>query len=194
MRAVLARGVYLVIAGLLLGAIVHLVSVLALPSLASQTVDTRLALLAPRHTVTLLPAAAPGASLLGFRDPAVARAVCRFDLSDGPVRVAGPVPDGFMSLAFHTPTANVFYALTDRSATRGTLDMVVVTQDQLEDLQSEDPEDEPVRELRIVSPTTTGFVSLRALALEPSQMTAAEEALRKVRCGPDDREDKALAP
>ncbi len=194
MRKVIGRTVYLLLAGLILGGIVHLVSMLALPSLAAQNADTRLARFAPRHVVTLLPAAGPGTGDLLFRDPAMALAVCRFDLSDGPVRVAGSTPDGFMSVAFHTTSGGVFYAVTDRSATRGVLDILLLTPEQLEEVQSEDPEDEPVRELRIVSPEATGIVSLRALAMEPSQMADAEEALKRVRCGPEDRDEKALAP
>ena len=194
MRRIAARATYLVLAGLILGGIVHLVSMLALPSLAGQNADSRLAATVRRHAVTVLPAAGTEAGPLPFRDPATALAVCRFDLAEGPVRVAGPVPDGFMSAAFHLPTGGVFYALTDRSATRGTLDILVVTQEQLEDLQANDPEDEPVRELRIVAPQATGIVTLRALALEPSQMSEAEDALRKVRCGPEDKDEKALTP
>lgn len=194
MRRLAGRIVYLILAGLILGGIVHLVSMLALPSLAAQNADTRLAAFVPRHAVTLLPAAGPGTGDLPFRDPAVALAVCRFDLADGPVRVSGTTPDGFMSAAFHTTRGGVFYAVTDRSATRGLLDILLLTAEQLEEVQAEDPEDEPVRELRIVAPETTGIVSLRALALEPSQMADAEEALKRVRCGPEESQEKALAP
>lgn len=181
----LGHVVLVVIAGLLLGGIVHLVSVLALPSLATRNADTRLAALADRHQVAVLPAATAEAGIVPFRDPATAMAICRFDLSGGPVRVKATPGDAFMAIAFHTPTGGVFYALTDRSAARGALEALVVTQAQLDTLQASDPEDEPVRELRLVSPRKTGFVSFRTLALEPGLYADAESLLKTARCAPE---------
>jgi uncharacterized membrane protein len=179
----LGRVVFVLVAGLLLAGIVHLGSVLAIPGLTSPNTDDRLAPLASLHAMTLLPRAEPGAAALPFRDPAAAMAVCRFDLSRHPVRVEAAPAGAFMSFAFYTPTGGVFYAITDRSATRGKIEIVLVTQAQLEELQASDPEDEPVSELRLVSPRATGFVTVRTLALEPGLLDDAEARLRTARCG-----------
>jgi uncharacterized membrane protein len=181
----LARALVVVLAGLLLGGIVHLGSVLALPSLATRNADTRLAVLADRHQVSLVPAGSAAAQAIPFQDPAAALAICRFDLSAGPVRVKATPGDAFMSIAFHTPTGGVFYALTDRSATKGSMEALIVTQAQLDALQANDPEDEPVRELRLVSPRRTGFVTYRSLALEPGLREEAEALLGTARCSPE---------
>lgn len=179
------RILLIVTLGLMLGGIVHLTTVLALPRLASRNADTRLAALADRHEVVVAPQTGDAAQLIPFRDPATALAICRFDLSTGPVRVKATPGDSFMAIAFHAPTGGVFYALTDRSAARGAMDALVVTQAQLEALQATDPEDEPVRELRLVSPQRTGFVTFRTLALEPGQSGEAEALLRTARCAPE---------
>ena len=53
-------------------------------------------------------------------DPAVASAVLSFRPANGPVRVRAPLGRaGFASLSFHTRRGAVFYALTDRAATKG---------------------------------------------------------------------------
>ena len=179
---------YLAVLGVVLGAIVHLTSMLAVPALAARDADARLAALAPRHVLTLLPPPDdPAGNGLDIpeRDPAAVMAVCRFDVTSAPVRLRAMAGDTFLSLAFHSPGKGVFYALTDRSAARGQIDVVVVTQRQLEVLQAGDPEDEPIRELRLLAPSPTGFVSIRALALEPGQMADAEAAVRAVQCGPE---------
>lgn len=185
MRSLTERLALIGVAGLLLGAIVHLGSVLALPRLAPQTADSRLAALAPRHEVVVLPRAADGQQAVPFRDPAAALAICRFDLSSGPVRVRAMPGDDFMAIAFHTPTGGVFYALTDRSAAKGALEALIVTAGQLDALQAQDPEDEPVRELRLVSPRSTGFVTFRTLALQPGLLPDAEALLKTARCAPE---------
>jgi uncharacterized membrane protein len=71
------RLLFTIIAGVLLGAIVHLVSVLALPRIASQDAYSRLTPTAKLNTVTLLPPADPSYTLMPFMDPAFAVAVCR---------------------------------------------------------------------------------------------------------------------
>ncbi len=179
---------YLAVLGLVLGAIVHLASMLAVPALAARDADARLAALAPRHVLTVLPPPGDPASNgldIPERDPAAVMAVCRFDVTSAPLRLRAAASDTFLSLAFHSPGKGVFYALTDRSAARGQIDVIVVTQRQLEALQAGDPEDEPVRELRLLAPSPTGFVSIRALALEPGQMAEAEATVRAVQCGPE---------
>lgn len=192
MKLRLGPALYVLAVGLVLGGIVHLASIMAVPAFASPNADDRLAVFAPRHQVALLPRPQPGTGL-PHRDPSVALGVCRYDLAAGPLRVRVAAPDGLMSLAFYKPTGGVFYALTDRSAVRGVLDLLVVTPGQLEELVAGDPEDEPVRELRLVSPGPQGFVTLRALAALPSQLPEAEASIRAATCVPEPLETGAVA-
>lgn len=180
--------------GLVLGGIVHLGAVLAIPALTRPNADERLATLAPRHVMTPLPTPEPGSTSLPHRDPAAVVAVCRYDLSAGPLRLRATPGDAFMSFAFYTPSGGVFYAMTDRSALRGVIDLLVVTQQQLERLEEGDPEDEPVRELRLVSPGPAGFVTVRALALEPGLQPEAEARVRAATCATEPLDTAAVSP
>ncbi|HEU4805171.1 MAG TPA: DUF1254 domain-containing protein, partial [Nitrobacter sp.] len=75
------RVLFAIVGGILLGGVVHLVSVLALPRIASQDAYSRLTAMTTLNAVTPLPHADPDHSPMPFMDPAFAVAICRYDLS-----------------------------------------------------------------------------------------------------------------
>ena len=89
------RLLFTIIAGVLLGGIVHLVAVLALPRIATQDAYSRLTPMTKLNAVTPLPATEPGNTPMPFMDPAFAVAVCRYDLSDGPIKLTVPVSQAY---------------------------------------------------------------------------------------------------
>ncbi len=172
-----------VLATLLLAGGVHLGSVLLLPRIAPADSFARMAALAPVNTLKLLPAARPGQTLTVFRDPALAEAVCPYDLDQGPLRLSGVVSkDRFVSASFHDRRGVVFYAVTDQAATRGRVSALIVTQDQLDAIKAQESDDEPVQELRVVSPSRRGFVVVRALSSSASHYAEAEDELAAFKC------------
>ena len=68
---------------LLLGGIVHLATVLLLPSLASQDAYARVSAIAPVNAIIPVPPPTPENEVMPFMDPAFAISVCRYDLSRG---------------------------------------------------------------------------------------------------------------
>ena len=178
----LGRFVLATICGVMLGGVVHLTAVLAMPWLAEQDAFSRLrgSVSADRSEIV----SAPGqqATWLPFPDPNVALATCAYTLDEGPVRVSARTGSLFQSLSLHGRGGGVFFAITDRAAIRGALDLVVMTRRQLDEaLASEDP-DEPSRDVRIISPTREGLIVVRALAAFPSQREEATDAARSVSC------------
>jgi uncharacterized membrane protein len=167
----------------MVAALTHIVAVLIIPLYASHDAFARLSPLGPINATVVLPQPAPEARLIPYGDPTVASAFCRFDLSAGPLRVKAPADSsGFASLSFHTRLGSIFYAITDKAATRGMLEALVLTEDQLRVLAAKDDEDTPVLELRIVSPAKTGFVMMRSLSEQPSLYPRAESAVRAMTC------------
>ena len=134
------RLLFTIIAGVLLGGVVHLVSVLALPRIASQDAYSRLTPITKLNTVTPLPLADPGNTLMPFMDPAFATAICRYDLSGGPIKLAVPVTQSYTSVSFYTRSDVAYYAINDRSAGKKVIELNLMTEDQHADL----PEDEDV--------------------------------------------------
>jgi uncharacterized membrane protein len=175
------RLLFTIIAGVLLGGVVHLVSVLALPRIASQDAYSRLASMTKLNAVTPLPLAEPGNTLMPFMDPAFATAICRYDLSGGPIKLAVPISQAYTSVSFYTRSDVAYYAINDRSAGKKVIELDLMTEAQHGDL----PEDEDITaadRLIIDSPATTGLIVLKALAAEPGLMPQAQAALAAASC------------
>jgi uncharacterized membrane protein len=170
-----------IVAGLILGGIVHLVSVLALPQIASHDAYSRLAPMTEENAVTALPPADPNSSPMPFMDSAFAMAICRYDLSAGPLKLTVPVSQAYTSVSFYTRNEIAYYAINDRSAGKKVIELDLMTEAQHNDL----PEDEEVTaadRLIIDSPSTTGLIVLKALAAEPGLMPQARASLAAANC------------
>jgi uncharacterized membrane protein len=175
------RTLFTIIAGIILGGIVHLVSVLALPRIATQDAYSRLAPVTKLNAVTALAQPEPGDARLPFMDPAFAVAICRYDLSQGPIKLAVPVSQAYTSVSFYTRNEIAYYAINDRSAGRKLIELDLMTEAQHADL----PEDEDVTaadRLIIDSPTPDGLIVLKALAPEPGLMPQAQATLAASSC------------
>jgi uncharacterized membrane protein len=170
-----------IVGGILLGGVVHLVSVLALPRIASQDAYSRLTAMTTPNAVTPLPLADPGHSPMPFMDPAFAIAVCRYDLSGGSIKLTVPVSQAYTSVSFYTRSDVAYYAINDRSAGRKVIELNLMTEAQHAEL----PEEEDVTaadRLIIDSPSTTGLIVLKALAPEPGMMAEAKASLAAAKC------------
>jgi uncharacterized membrane protein len=170
-----------IVAGLVLGGIVHLATIMALPRTATRDAYARLAAIAPMNGFTLLPAPTPEQSTVPFMDPAFATAVCRYDLVRGPVKLAVPVSQAYTSVTFYTRNDVAYYAINDRAAGRRSIELDLMTTAQRKALPQE--EDVTAADRLIVeSPTTTGLIVARAFSPEPSLLPAATASLQAAQC------------
>jgi uncharacterized membrane protein len=175
------RLLYAIALGLTLGGLVHIVSLLAVPWLAPNSAYDRLAALQADGRFAVLPDEGAVASLLPFADPAFVVAACRFDLSDGPVTVRAALPSTYGALSVHNRFGQPFYALTDRAATAGAIEVTILDADDVEAAKLEEPaEGRPA--LKIVSPTPQGFALVRLFAPAPSARLSLREAAAKASC------------
>jgi uncharacterized membrane protein len=175
------RLLFAIIGGVLLGGVVHLVSVLALPRIATQDAYSRLTPLTKLNAVTPLALATPNDAPMPLMDPAFAIAICRYDLSSGPIKLTVPVSLAYTSVSFYTRNDVAYYAINDRSAGRRLIELDLMTEAQHAEL----PEDEDVTaadRLIIDSPTATGLIVLKALAPEPGLMPQAQATLAASSC------------
>jgi uncharacterized membrane protein len=169
--------------GLLLGGIVHLATVLLLPELATQDAYSRLSPVAPVNAVVALPPPTPEKAALPFMDPAFATSVCRYDLTDGPLKFSVPVGQAYTSVSFYTRHDVAYYAINDRAAGRRVIELDLMTTDQRGEL----PGDEEVTaadRLIVESPSLTGLVLIKALAPEPGLLSVAQGTLAAAKCEP----------
>jgi uncharacterized membrane protein len=169
--------------GALLGGIVHLATIIILPRTATQDAYLRLAPSAPVNTVAAVPAPTPESAPMPFMDPAFASAVCRYDLSQGPLKLSVPVSLAYTSVSFYTRYDVAYYAINDRAAGKRVIELDLMTPDQ----HNQMPEDEEITaadRLIVDSPTLTGLIAIRALAPEPGLMSMAQSAIAAARCEP----------
>lgn len=175
------RWVLLLLGGALLGGIVHLATVIILPRTATQDAYARLTPIAPVNTVVALPIPSPEKAVMPFMDPAFASAVCRYDLSEGPLKLTVPVSPAYTSVSFYTRHDIAYYAINDRAAGRRVIELDLMTAAQHEQV----PEDEEITaadRLIVESPTLMGLIAIRAMAPEPGLMPAAQNAVAASRC------------
>ena len=175
------RWLLLLLAGVLLGGIVHLATIIMLPRTATHDAYARLEPVTPVNIAVALPAPTPQKSLMPFMDPAFAHAFCRYDLSQGPLRVSVPVSLAYTAVSFYTRRDIAYYAINDRAAGRRNIQLDLMTAEQHSDL----PEDENVTaadRLIVESPTMTGLIVFSALAPEPGMMPMAEKSVAAAKC------------
>ncbi|MGA2568274.1 MAG: DUF1254 domain-containing protein [Pseudolabrys sp.] len=175
------RWLLLALGGAVLGGIVHLATIIILPRTTTQDAYSRLQRAAPVDAVTALPAPTPQSAPMPFMDPAFASAVCRYDLSQGPLKLSVPVSLAYTSVSFYTRYDVAYYAINDRAAGRRVIELELMTTDQ----HNQMPEDEDITaadRLIVESPTLTGLIAIRALAPEPGLMPMARSAIAAAKC------------
>ena len=175
------RDLLWLLGGILLGGIVHLVTVLVLPRMATQDAYSRLVSVAPVNRVTPIPAPTPESAAMPFMDPAFAFAVCRYDLAQGPLKFSVPVSLAYTSVSFYSRSDVAYYAINDRSAGRRTIELDLMTTEQHNDL----PENEEITaadRLMSKSPTRTGLIVIKALAPEPGMLPMARATVASAQC------------
>jgi len=175
------RWALLLLGGALLGGIVHIATVIALPRTATQDAYARLTPIVPVNKVTPLPAPTADKAIMPLTDPAFASAVCRYDLSRGPIKLTVPVGPAYTSVSFYTRYDVAYYAINDRAAGRRVIDLDLMTSEQHDQM----PEEEDVTaadRLIVESPTPAGLIAIRALAPEPGLMEKAKNAIAGAKC------------
>lgn len=175
------------LAGLVLAGLVHIVVVLAIPSLSesdaltkartSETLDHAM----PVYTLATGINPAPAEAWLPIPDPSVAVGICAYNLAEGPMRVSARTGALMLSLAVHG-RRGAFYAVTDQAAVRGALDLVILTRAQYDEALANEDENDVSRDVRIVATEREGFVVVRVVAALPSQRQGANEAVQAVSC------------
>jgi len=175
------RWLLLLLGGALLGGIVHLATIIVLPRTATQDAYSRLSPIAPVNSVTTLPEPTPEKAVMPLMDPAFASAICRYDLSQGPMKLTVPVGLAYTSVSFYTNRDIAYYAINDRSAGRRAIELDLMTPAQ----RAEMPEDEEITaadRLIVESPSLTGIIAIRALAPDAGLMPMAKRTIYAARC------------
>lgn len=171
------------VGGLLLGGLIHIVVILALPLLAEETTATRLAALEARNRVLILPPVVQGEANPLRLDPELVYGLCEVDLADGPAYLSGMLPDAFWSVAIFNTAGTVTYSTTNRDGIGQTLELGIFNAAQTR-LLAQQQLDIAEGLLVVEAASDRLFVLVRLALPHEAMRTRFAERLASVRCGP----------
>ncbi|SON54871.1 hypothetical protein HDIA_1330 [Hartmannibacter diazotrophicus] len=164
---------------ILLAGVIHIIAILALPSLAPATAYARLATLAPDGGPVILARKGPLAPDL---DPSFVHALCPFDASNGPVAIRGRMPGSFWFLSLVDQSGRPSESLSSRTMDLGDIDLVIAGEGEIDRLRS--AETPPVAGRLYLTPATAkGIILFRAFAESDREREQARLALQGLSCG-----------
>ncbi|MGE0765047.1 MAG: DUF1254 domain-containing protein [Hyphomicrobiaceae bacterium] len=102
---------YVALLALVVGGILHIVATMVVPQFAKAGAFERLTRVLPVNRMRILPPIDATTQPLPYIGPDVRLAVCRFDVSDGPVALKVSLPDRGWTLALYTEWGDNFYVL-----------------------------------------------------------------------------------
>ena len=171
-----------ILAGLVLGGIIHIVVILLLPALSATAAWDRISALGPADGTRVLAAVAAGEPNPLRLDPELTYAVCRLDLRKGPGTVAGNLPQAFWSVAVYGRNGTVVYSTTNRDSTSNLLDLGLFNAAQTR-LLAEQKLDVAEGLLIVEAQEDDLMVVVRLAPPHPAMRARYEAALGGLRCG-----------
>src|ERR1700712_3824405 len=174
------RIVFAVLTGLFGAALLHLVIILSLPHYSDRDAYTRVEDEGEENHFYILADKDDDAGLSNG-DPYLRTAVCAFDISDQPIRLAasGKVP--FWSLSVYDKGSNEVFSMSDRTSVGGVLDVLVASPLQLTGIRKALPAT-LAQSILVEMPRAEGYVVLRTMAPQRSFDDAARGFLSEAGC------------
>jgi uncharacterized membrane protein len=167
-------------AGALLGGIVHICATFAAPVLGSGHAYRTLTATLPLHTMTVLPMPASGRQVLPFLPPDMLYAVCRYELTGGPVSVTAAVSGLGWVLSLHTPEGDNFYVLPGQQLRRTEVSFLLVPSGTVD--AGYGNRQASATDTQVASPRTEGLIVVRAPIVGLAWIEQTEAALRRSSC------------
>jgi uncharacterized membrane protein len=169
------------ILGLLGAGIVHIVVLFLVPEFSERDAWSRLAMASDLYKMTRLDAEAGGAPVVKSVDPLFYAAACRFDLSDGLVRIRAPGDVPFWSASVYDRGGHNIYSFNDHNANGEKLDAVVLTPAQMIDVRRDLPEDLQGA-IFVEAPIEEGIFVVRAFVPDESWKPIVSRFLEQSAC------------
>ncbi|WP_421724271.1 DUF1254 domain-containing protein [Bauldia sp.] len=170
-----------VVGGVLLAGVIHIATVVMVPYFATDDAWSAMTTFGREDTFHTLPRTEAGAEPLASLDPHMLYAVCRFSLTDGPLRITATLPNDFWSIAVFDRRGRNRFSLNQRSAERSELDMAVITPVQMAQLR-QDPPSALETAIVVEIPLQQGFALIRVFVADETLLPQARAALDTADC------------
>jgi uncharacterized membrane protein len=171
-----------IIAGIVLGGIIHIAVILSLPALSATAAWDQVTALGADKAAVILPAAKAGEPNPLRLDPELAYAVCKVDLRKGPGTVSGTLPQAFWSIAVYGRNGTVIYSTTNRDGIGTLLDLGIFNPAQTR-LLAEQKLDVAEGLLIVEAQEDDLAVVVRLAPPHPEMRARYEKALTGLKCG-----------
>ncbi|RWN56086.1 DUF1254 domain-containing protein [Mesorhizobium sp.] len=175
------RLLHAILLGLLGAGIVHIIVLLLAPEFSERNAWSRLAMASNLYRMTRLDAEAGGTPVVKSVDPLFYAAACRFDLSDGMVRVKAPGTVPFWSVSVYDRSGHNIYSFNDHSATGRVLDSIVLTPAQMIEIRKDLPE-ELQGAIFVEAPIDEGMFVIRSFVPDDSWKPTVSRFLEQSSC------------
>jgi uncharacterized membrane protein len=175
------RLVHAVLLGLLGAGIVHITVLLLVPQMSERDAWTRLARVSDLYRMTRIDLEAGGPAAVASVDPLFRAAACRFDLSEGVVRINAPGNVPFWSVSVYNRGGQNIYSFNDRTSATGLLDFTILTPAQMIELRKDLPE-ELQQAIFVEAPLDEGIVVIRTFLQDGSWEEIVNNYLAGITC------------
>jgi uncharacterized membrane protein len=172
-----------VLAALLVGGLLHIGLVMALPIRHGNGSMQHIKGTLPANRMVIVPAPAPGRQPLAFMVPDAAYALCRFDLSVDSLRVSTALLDQGWVLSLHTSAGDNFYVMPGQTK-RTDVAFVLMPGVAALDVGPVPRRFGTSGEVQIPSPSAEGLVVVRAPYKGLAYRAQTEAALAQTVCAP----------
>lgn len=112
-------------AGLIFGAIIHITAIFTLPYMSENNAWKRVAQSLPVNTIQPLPLASPDGQVLPFMAPDMYYAMCRFNLTDGPIALRIPDMGPLWSVSLYDELSQNYYVISGNDVKRDSLELLL---------------------------------------------------------------------
>jgi uncharacterized membrane protein len=177
----MVRLLHALLLGLLGAGIVHIAILLLVPEMSERDAWSRLAMASNLYRMTRIDPEVAGPAAAGSVDPLFRSAACRFDLSDGVVRVSAPGNVPFWSVSVYNRGGQNIYSFNDRTSATGLLDFAILTPAQMIELRKDLPE-ELQQAIFVEAPLDEGIVIIRIFVPDESWEKVVNRYLAGTAC------------
>ncbi len=167
--------------GVVAALVLHIISILAIPYVTEGNTWSRIVALGDAGRF-YSEASLPEPAALLDSDPYVKLAVCRFEMTNVPIRITASANVFLWTLSIFDEQSNEIYSMNDSTAIVDTLDVILANPAGILSLRRDQPET-GLASIFVETSASRGYIVLRAVVPSSSWQEIAEEFLASARCG-----------
>lgn len=169
---------------LTVAALTHLTSVMAFPALSQRDAFSLLYAHAAENKIAIIPDHITRE--LPYFDPYIHLAACRYNLATGPVRIRTARNGAYVSVVLIETGRGIYASISDRTAVKGMIDIVLATKSQLEHIENSGQDGNIIDDMRVQAPKPTGLALIKVLVDPSSNLDNIKAKLAKSTCASED--------